>query len=365
MSAIVSGALLSSSADAAAQRWTEEQANQWYAKQPWLVGANFIPANAINQLEMWQADSFDPARIDLELGWAQSIGMNTMRVFLHDLAWQADPEGFKKRVDTFLSLCAKHHIRPMLVLFDSCWDPNPKLGKQREPVPGVHNSGWVQSPGKAALADASSYPRLESYVKDVIGAFAKDNRILAWDLWNEPDNPNDSSYGKEELPNKVDLVLDLMPHVFVWARSAEPQQPLTTGIWRGDWSSPEKMSKLENSQVEFSDVVSFHNYDPPSEFEKRIEWLERYKRPLICTEYMARGNGSSFLTNVPVARKHHVALYNWGLVQGKSQTNMPWDSWQHPYTGERVPTIWFHDVFLTDGKPYIKEEVEFLQRTLK
>lgn len=362
MSAIVFGA---SGSHAATDRWSEAQAQQWYAKQPWLVGANYIPASAINQLEMWQADTFDPSRIDLELGWSQKIGMNTMRVFLHDLAWDADPAGFKKRLDTFLSLCKKHDIKPMLVLFDSCWNPNPKLGKQQEPTAGVHNSGWVQGPGKAALTDSTQTERLQKYVKDVVASFGHDDRVLAWDIWNEPDNMNDSSYGKDEPANKVDLVLALLPQAFAWARSADPQQPLTSGIWKGDWSSDDKMGRMEQTQIALSDVVSFHSYDPPSEMEKRIRFLQRYNRPLICTEYMARGNGSSFLTNVPVASKHNVALYNWGLVQGKTQTYLPWDSWQNPYAGDRKPTIWFHDVFYTDGTPYVAEETEFLGRVFK
>ena len=121
---------------------------------------------------MWQAATFSPKRIDTELGWAESIGMNTMRVFLHDLLWKQDSDGFKKRIDTFLTIANKHHIKPMFVLFDSCWDPLPKLGPQREPRPGVHNSGWMQSPGGAALQDESQYPRLRAYVEGVVGAFA-------------------------------------------------------------------------------------------------------------------------------------------------------------------------------------------------
>jgi hypothetical protein len=105
----------------AKERWSAERANAWYAQQPWPVGSDYIPADAINQLEMWQADTFDPQRIDLELGWAEAIGMNTMRVFLHDLLWQQDREGFEKRIDTFLTIAQKHHIRPVLVIFDSCW----------------------------------------------------------------------------------------------------------------------------------------------------------------------------------------------------------------------------------------------------
>src|SRR5947209_6956564 len=134
------------------KRWNLSKAESWYASQPWLVGSNYIPAYAINELEMWQADTFDPKRIDLELGWAESIGLKTMRVFLHDLLWQ-DSAGFTERLNTFLEIADKHHIKPIFVLFDSCWDPNPQLGKQREPRPGVHNSGWMQSPGAKARSE--------------------------------------------------------------------------------------------------------------------------------------------------------------------------------------------------------------------
>lgn len=348
---------------APAEKWSEQKAKDWYSRQPWLVGSNFVPASAINELEMWQADTFDPKRIDLELGWAASLGMNTMRVFLHDLLWKQDPEGFKRRLNTFLSIAARHRIRPMIVLFDSVWDPNPQLGKQRAPRPGVHNSGWMQSPGAKALQDSSEHPRLEAYVKGVVGAFANDERILAWDIWNEPDNINPGSYDKLEPKNKVELVLALLPKAFAWAREAGPQQPLTCGIWKGDWSSPEKMTEMDRLQIELSDIITFHNYDSPTEFERRINFLKRYNRPLICTEYMARGNGSFFIGSLPIAKIHNVGMYNWGLVQGKAQTHLPWDSWQRPYT-DREPSIWFHEVFRTNGTPYIPEEVEYIKRMI-
>jgi hypothetical protein len=309
---------------------------------------------------MWQAETFDPQRIDKELGWAESIGMNTMRVFLHDLLWEQDPAGFKKRLNTFLEIADKHKIRPMFVLFDSCWDPFPKLGPQHAPKPGVHNSGWVQSPGAKALEDPSEYPRLEKYVKGVVGAFGKDRRVLAWDMWNEPDNPNSNSYGKSEPAKKIDTVLGLLPLVFEWARAAGPRQPLTSGVWKGDWSTDDKLSPMEKIQINYSDVISFHNYDNAAEFEKRIKWLQRLDRPILCTEYMARGNGSTFQGSMPLAKKYKVAAYNWGLVAGKTQTFLPWDSWQKPYT-DREPAVWFHEVFRTDGTPYHPEEVEFIR----
>jgi Cellulase (glycosyl hydrolase family 5) len=348
---------------AQSEKWSEQKANDWYKRQPWLVGSNYAPAYAINELEMWQADTFDPKRIDLELGWAAGLGMNTMRVFLHDLLWKQDPEGFKRRIDTFLNIAARHRIRPMIVLFDSVWDPNPQLGKQRAPRPGVHNSGWMQSPGAKALQDTAEHTRLEAYVKGVVSAFARDERILAWDIWNEPDNMNPGSYDKLEPPNKVALVLALLPKAFAWARAAGPTQPLTCGIWKGDWSSPEKMTEMDRLQIELSDIVTFHNYDSPTEFERRVNFLKRYNRPLICTEYMARGNGSFFMGSLPAAKIHNVGMYNWGLVQGKTQTHLPWDSWQRPYT-DREPSIWFHEVFRTDGTPYIPEEVEYIKRMI-
>src|SRR5438270_7569219 len=345
---------------APSDRWTEQKANTWYQQQPWLVGSDYIPADAINQLEMWQAETFDPQQIDKELGWAEGLGMNTMRVFLHDLLWQQDAAGFKQRIDTFLTIASKHHIRPIFVLFDSVWDPFPKLGPQHPPIPGVHNSGWVQSPGATALRDETQYPRLEAYVRGVVGAFSNDPRVLAWDLWNEPDNGNGPPYSDVEPANKQELVLVLLPQVFAWARSATPTQPLTSGVWDGNWSAPEKLTPMQRVQLDLSDVISFHNYGWPESFEKHVRWLERYHRPLICTEYMARSVGSTFDTILPIAKSHHVAAINWGFVAGKTQTYFPWESWQHPYVLKPSP-IWFHDIFSSAGDPYREEEVRIIR----
>jgi hypothetical protein len=344
-------------------RWTEKTANDWYAKQSWLVGANYIPATAINQLEMWQQDTFDPVWMETELTWAEGLGMNTMRVFLHDLPWKQDPSGYQRRISRFLAIADNHGIKPIFVLFDSCWDPFPQVGPQRAPKPGVHNSGWVQSPGAASLQDPNDYDRLRQYVQGVIGAFRFDKRVLAWDLWNEPDNTNGSSYGKLEPANKVQLVQALLPKVYAWARAMEPEQPLTSGVWKGDWSNLEKLTPIEKVQIEQSDVISFHSYDKPEEFEKRVQWLQAYHRPILCTEYMARANGSTFQGILPIAKKYKVAAINWGFVNGKTQTNLPWDSWKSPYV-DREPAVWFHDIFKKDGTPYSPEETAFIRETI-
>ena len=344
---------------AAREVWTPQKASAWYAQQPWLVGANYIPATAINQLEMWQADSFDEATIDRELGWAAALGMNTMRVFLHNLLWEQDAPGFKRRLDRFLTIATQHKIRPMLVLLDSCWDPEPKLGPQHPPIPGVHNSGWVQAPGRARLADKAQYGKLQDYVAGIVGAFAKDRRVLAWDVWNEPDNEGGGNYPLQV--GKQQLVAALIEDSFRWARAQDPVQPLTSGVWQHESWAPAALSAIEKRQLTQSDVISFHDYSWPETFARRVRQLASLGRPVLCTEYMARGNGSTFDGSLPLGKKEGVAMFNWGFVDGKTQTRLPWDSWQKPYmSGE--PPIWFHEVLHTDGTPYRPAEVDLLRR---
>jgi len=345
---------------ATAQRWPAQQANDWYTHQPFLVGSNFIPSTAINELEMWQADTFDLPTIDRELGWAEGLGMNTMRVFLHNLLWQQDSAGFLRRTDQFLQVADKHHIRIMFVLLDSVWDPYPKLGRQRDPKPHVHNSGWVQAPGAEILKNEPRWNQeLKPYVVGVISHFRDDPRVLMWDLMNEPDNEN-GSYKAQELPNKAEVALRLLREEWKWARSSNPSQPLTSGVWKEDWSSDDKLSAMASFQLQNSDVITFHSYDPPDEMKSRIASLRRFGRPIVCTEYMARPRGSTFAAILPLLKAERVGAYNWGFVNGKSQTIYPWDSWEKTYTGE--PPLWFHDIFRKDGSPYDPKEVTLIRQ---
>ena len=326
-------------------KWSAEKANAWYKQQGWLVGADFLPSTAINQLEMWQAETFDTATINKELGWAAGIGMNVMRVYLHDLAWKADAKGFKKRMDKFLSIAASHKIKILFCIFDDCWNPNPAIGKQPEPKPGVHNSGWVRSPGQAVHNDPAQWNYLQQYVTDILTHFKNDPRILLWDLYNEPAN---SGYGLSSFP--------LLKKVYEWAWAVRPSQPLSTGVWFTDF--PE----VNAFQLSSSDVITFHNYDDTVSMKKAIDSLQKMGRPVICTEYMARKNNSTFITHLPILKRYHVAAINWGLVSGKSNTIFPWGSKE----GSPEPTPWFHDVFRKDGMPYDNKETELIRRlTLK
>jgi hypothetical protein len=337
-------------------QWTIERANTWYAENGWFLGCNYAPSTAVNQLEMWEKDTFDPATIDRELGWAEGLGFNTLRVFLHHLLWDHDAAGLLQRMDSFLKIAASHNLKVMFVIFDGVWNPHPTVG-HRESKPGVHNSGWLQSPGVDILKDVTKHDQLEGYVKGVVGHFANDSRIHCWDIFNEPDNINASSYVKFEPANKADLSLILLRKAFAWARSVSPIQPLTAGVWIGEWCD-EKLKPLDRYMLNESDIITFHNYEGPEEMERRIKILQRFERPILCTEYMARGFNSTFQSILPILKKYNVGAYNWGFVAGKTQTILPWDSWTITYDDE--PALWFHDIFYRDGRPYREEEVHFI-----
>jgi hypothetical protein len=332
------------------QKWTEDKVQKWAAAQPWLCGCNYIPYNAINQLEMFQADTFDPKRIDLELTWAEKLGFNCIRVFLHYLLWESDVTGFKKRVTQFLEVCEKHKIKVLFVLFDDCWTQEPQIGLQPNPLPSVHNSGWAASPGRKRVLDTKYWPKLEQYVVEILSTFKTDNRILGWDLYNEPGN---SRLGLETFP--------LLVNTFYWARTVSPSQPLTVGIWHwlgyfSKWMKTWGNIFILSSQA--SDIITFHNYGPQKILISQIKGLQKLHRPLICTEYMARPFSSRFETHLPIFKQYNVGAINWGFVSGKTNTIFQWGTKQ----GSPEPSLWFHDIFRSDGTPYREEEIQAIKK---
>jgi hypothetical protein len=321
--------------------WTKDYANEWYSQRDWLRGSDFIPSTAINQLEMWQAETFDTATIDRELGYAGSIGLNCMRVFLHHVAWQQDPQGFKGRMDKYLSIADRHGITTMFVFFDDCWNPTYHAGKQPAPKPGIHNSGWIRDPGQLYFEEPRLVDTLEMYVKDVMTTFKDDKRILLWDLYNEPGN---TGHGSKSLP--------LLAKVFTWGREVNPSQPLSAGIWNKD------LTELNTYQLANSDVITYHDYNPVEVHQHTIDTLRKYGRPLLCTEYMARPRNSTFATVMPMLKKNFVAAINWGLVEGKTNTKYAWDT---PMPNGDEPKVWFHEIFRKNGTPYSEEEVALIK----
>ncbi len=265
-----------------------------------------------------------------------------MRVYLHSVAWKQDPQGFKSRMKRYLNIASKHGIKTLFVFFDDCWNPIPHPGKQPEPKPGIHNSGWVQDPGQPLSNDTALFPELERYVTDVLTQFKNDKRILLWDLYNEPGNSG-----------KKDSSLPLLKKVFSWARSVNPDQPISVGLWAWDFE------KLNAFQLQNSDVITYHNYEDQPWHQRTIELLKASGRPMVCTEYMARTRNSRFSTILPLLKKHNVGAINWGFVAGKSNTIYAWDT---PIPSGDQPTEWFHDIFFKDGTPYRHDEINLIKK---
>ena len=321
--------------------WSIEQANQWSKQWGWLRGSNFQPSTAINQLEMWQAETFDATTIDRELGWAAAIGMNCMRVYLHHVAWEVDRDGFKKRMGQFLDIAGKHGISAIFVIFDDCWNPTYSAGKQPDPKPGIHNSGWVRDPGDLLFEKPELIHLLETYLKDVLTYFKDDKRIVLWDLYNEPGN---SSYG--------DNSSDLLKKAFDWGREVNPSQPLSVGIWNND------LTKMNRFLLDNSDVITYHNYSDPATHQHAVDTLKRFGRPMVCTEYMARHFNSTFQSIMPMLKAENIGAINWGLVSGKTNTIF---KWSEPLPDLVEPPLWFHDIFRKDGTPYSQDEIDTIK----
>ncbi|SDK22681.1 Cellulase (glycosyl hydrolase family 5) [Catalinimonas alkaloidigena] len=334
---------MATKAAAPGERWTAERANQWYQEKGWQVGCDFIPSTAINQLEMWQAETFDPETIDRELGYAESIGFNSVRVYLHHLAWEIDKAGFKDRMTQYLDLADQHGISTMFCILDDVWSPTYAAGKQPDPKPGTHNSGWIQDPGQLIHDDsAATTALLETYVKDILTTFKDDDRVLLWDLYNEPGN---SGWANRSMP--------LLEKMFQWGREVNPSQPLSAGVWNLD------LKDLNEYQKAHSDVITYHNYGDKADHEKWIADLKPLGRPMLCTEYMARTRNSTFADILPMLKEENISAYNWGLVNGKTNTIYAWNT---PIADGSEPDVWFHDIFRKDGTPYSQEEAALIKQ---
>ncbi|MDR2863552.1 MAG: cellulase family glycosylhydrolase [Puniceicoccales bacterium] len=330
-------------ADDAGVRWTEERVASWYQSLGWLNGINYIPSDAVNYTAMWDKTSFNPTQIEKELALAESIGLNTVRVVLQYAVYADDPAHFLDTLEKFLAICQRHGIRVVPCFFDDCVfgvNTDPSIGRQSEPLEGWYAWAWSPSPGHSMVVDQRTHPLLEKYVKAVIGKFRNDPRILLWDLYNEPT----SGLGDRSLP--------LLKSLFAWARELQPSQPLTTGFWNGS-------KKLNAFLTQNADVISFHCYGDRAEMAKQIQQLRKHKRPIICTEWMNRPKKSTVASVMPLLKEERVGSLMWGLVNGKTQTHLPWGHRPEklPYTGK-----WQHDLYHRDLKPYDAAEIELIRK---
>ncbi|MCQ2181767.1 MAG: hypothetical protein MJY50_06895 [Bacteroidales bacterium] len=339
-------------------RWSAEYARQWYEDMEWPVGCDYIPAYAGNQLQMWGAGTWDPEAIDRELGWAEDLGFNTVRIFLHHKLWEDDRDGFFSRIDEFLEIADSHDISSLVTLFTNGGSEERFIGEDISPVKGIHNSIWAQTPGKTIINDPSRWSLVERYEKDVLKTFGKDDRIIAWCLYNEPENVPECN------------TLPLMKKVFEWAFEIRPSQPVTATVITNPFTRKVKYYErfpIITYACEHSDIISYHCYDSTEEHEAFLKMLEPFGRPVFCTEYMARTRGCTLQSTLPLLKGHKVAAYNFGLVNGATQCHYEWntveDGVKVPF--EQEPELWFHDLLNPDGSARYPEEIEWLDDFLK
>ncbi|MEE4119487.1 MAG: hypothetical protein V2I65_10765 [Paracoccaceae bacterium] len=357
------------------ERWSEAEANAWWAARPWICGVNFLPSSAVNFLEMWQRETFDRVTIERELGWATEIGYNAIRVNPHFLVWKHDRDGLLERLDWLIGVADALGIATIPCLFDDCGfgGAEPVWGPQPQPLPGVHNSRAVASPGREAVMDRAQWPGFEGYVRDIVGAFRADTRVLFWDVYNEPGNrmqfgPDGYSRFEGDLEPHSQA---LMEAAFGWMRAEDPEQPLTVGAWSTpvprdvDHVNPYQTA-IDRSALLHSDIVTFHAYWRAARVARFIDYLSVLDRPMLCTEWMARAVDSRIEDQLHMFHDRGVGCIQWGLVRGRSQTHLPWPSaLVEAHGGHPDRSIWFHDVLHDDGRPYAPHEIETVRSLMR
>ncbi len=345
--------------------WTDEQAKQWIAKQKYRAGVNYIPSYAVNQIELWQKETFDIKTIDREFALMRATGFNAVRVFLSDLVFESNPDGFMERFEEFLKTADKYGIGTMVVFFTNGGTDDAKLGKQVVPSQS-HNPGWKKQPSYSILGDKSKWGILEKFVKTVVGKYAKDPRVICWDIFNEPGNIKSlhivggaKNLSDDRIKHLKRCSLDLIRESAEWARSCDPQQPVTFGLYKYKGGEEEKI--FNPLQISQSDVISYHTYAPLIDHMRIIKKIRKHtSKPIMCTEWMGRIRGSTFNPILSFHKNNNIWSFPFGFVAGKTQTWRPWPNDDTP----EMQGIWFHDIYKSDHTPYCPEEVEYIKRIL-
>lgn len=260
-----------------------------------LRGANYVPSYARNDVQIWM--DYDAAVVDRELGYAERLKLNTVRVFLQVAVYEQDPQRFLDNFESFLSLCENHHIRMMPVIFDSCFGDFPDLGKYRD-------KDWMACPGQNRLGP-EHWPAMRKFVRDVVGEHKDDRRIVMWDVMNEPTCT--SFYQKEEDKQRI--------HTFVWqaldwVKAQKPSQPRTVGMMFS--------SELPLVQDKV-DVLAFHNYrrDLREDIQGVRAIARKLGKPAIINEVVRNDQPAPYA--MPILYEEKIGWCFWELMLGSTQ----------------------------------------------
>ncbi|MBP3381696.1 MAG: cellulase family glycosylhydrolase [Clostridia bacterium] len=346
--------------------WSKERANEWYNARPWIRGCNFMGSDCANRIDQWQEEGFEErlAVADTELELVAKTGFNSIRIIPEFYVWKHQHDGFMDRFERYIATAAKHGISCMVVFGNDCMPPKEEalkrfhLGKQNVDW-GYHGGrkvsqhGAQAGPGYHLLDEPELAKEHYEWVREIVTKYKDDERIIMWDVFNEPGNSNRGNLS--------------MPHLkefFRIIREIDPIQPLTVGIWNTS-KGLSGISEIERYALENSDIISFHNYGSYIENVKLIKELKAFGRPLVNTEWLARCLDNNVQEIFPLFYLENIGCYNWGFVAGKYQTYEPWNSvWEQYAENPQMKwdfTKWFHDLYRPNLRPYDPKEIELIK----
>ena len=355
--------------------WTKEQAWDWYKKQPWIRGCNYMPASCANRADQWQAlgakEHFE--EMDRELAVGEKIGFNAMRIIVELQGfgiWLVDHDGFMSRFEQALQILDKHKMRAIVVLGNDCMRPKqiwqlPKPGPQPCDI-GYHggrklsqHGSFPGEMGHSQVDDPELKPKFYAMCEELLVKYRTDPRILFWNVWNEP-----GSSGRGEAS------LEPLREMFQLAWKIDPVQPLAADVWQGHYGMSEQdKNKAQRLAGQLSDIISYHCYAKFEDHVRIVSKLKRYYgRPLVNTEWLARIQHNDVFDNYPMMFLEGIGAVNWGFVAGKYQTYEPWESmWAQvekgdPRAKEYDLTKWFHDLLRPSLRPYDPREIDLMTR---
>lgn len=346
------------------KKWSEEKVWAWYNAHSWIRGCNYMSADCANRIDQWQSEGFEERfeTTKAEIALMEQLGFNSVRLIPEFVVWDEEHDSFFERFDRYLDLLWSHGISSMVVLANDCMPPKtpewkaPKLGPQNTDW-GYHGGrknsqhGLFNAVGYHVLDDDDTAVRYFEMVREIVTRYKNDERIIIWDVYNEPGNSN-----RRELTPKN------LERIFSICREIDPIQPLTCGTWSGDGES---IPEIERYGLENSDIISYHNYHDYVTNIKIIKNLKKYNRPIINTEWLARCSHNTVEEMFPLFYLEKIGCYNWGFVAGKYQTYEPWNSsWQRYEANPNIDfdfTKWFHDLYRPNHRPYNPKEVDLIR----
>lgn len=351
-------------------RWSKERVWKWYNERPWIRGCNYMSRDCANRIDQWQEHGFEE-RFETtceELKLAAETGFNSIRIIPEFYVWLKEHDGFMQRLERYVAAADKFGISCMVVFGNDCCPPKEEalnrlhLGEQHVDW-GYHGGrkisqhGRFEGAGYSVLDDPETAEKFYEFVREIVEKYKNDERIIIWDVFNEPGNSRRYSMSHLHMKKFFEII-----------RKIDPIQPLTAGIFSvSGYFDYGKLPEIEKFGLENSDIISYHNYNSYINNVLELKRLKEFERPVINTEWLNRCAGNNVEEMFPLFFLEKVGCYNWGFVAGKYQTYEPWNTiWDDLKSGAEYAknydfTKWLHDLYRPSLNPYNPKEIEIIK----